>query len=165
MAPHSSTLAWKVPWTEEPDRLKSMLRFRHNWATSLSLFTFMHWRRKWQPTPAFLRGESQDGGAWWAAVYGVAQSWTWLKWLSSSSIPTKLEAGRGEGNPPGDADADSNLRITGGSVVESTWQCRWRGFNTWKGEIPWRKKWQPTLAWRIPWTEEPGGLKSVHASC
>ena len=49
------------------------------------IFTFMHWRRKWQPTPVFLPGESQDGGAWWAAVYGVAQSWTRLKRLSSSS--------------------------------------------------------------------------------
>ena len=87
MAPHSSTLAWKIPWTEEPGRLQSMgsLRVGHNWATSLSLFTFMHWRRKWQPTPVFLPGESQDGGAWWAAVYGVAQSQTRLKWLSSSS--------------------------------------------------------------------------------
>jgi len=47
----------------------------------------MHWRRKWQPTPVFLPGESQDRGAWWAAVYGVAQSWTQLKRLSSSSIP------------------------------------------------------------------------------
>ena len=58
MAPHSSTLAWKVPWTEEPGRLQSMglLRVRHNWVTSLSLFTFMHWRRKWQPTPVFLPG-------------------------------------------------------------------------------------------------------------
>ena len=86
MAPHSSTLAWKIPWTEEPGRRQSMgsRRVRHDWATSLSLFTFMHWRRKWQPTPAFLPGESQDGGAWWAAVYGVAQSWTRLKWLSSS---------------------------------------------------------------------------------
>ena len=53
--------------------------------TSLSLFTFKHWRRKWQPTPVFLPGESQDGGAWWAAVYGVAQSRTRLKRLSSSS--------------------------------------------------------------------------------
>jgi len=44
------------------------------------------WRRKWQPTPVFLPGESQDGGAWWAAVYGVAQSWTHLKWRSSSSM-------------------------------------------------------------------------------
>ena len=65
MAPHSSTLAWKIPWTEEPGRLQSMgsLRGRHDWATSLSLSTFMHWRRKWQPTPVFLPGESQGRGS------------------------------------------------------------------------------------------------------
>ena len=87
MAPHSSTLAWKIPWTEEPGRLQSMvsLRVGQDWAASLSLFTFMHWRRKWQPTPVFLPGESQRQGAWWAAIYGVAQSRTWLKQLSSSS--------------------------------------------------------------------------------
>ena len=88
MAPHSSTLAWKIPWTEEPGGLQSMgsLRFGHDWATSVPLFTFIHWRRKWQRTPVFLPGESQGrGGAWWAAVYGVAQSQTRLKQLSSSS--------------------------------------------------------------------------------
>ena len=135
MAPHFSTLAWKIPWTEEPGGLQSMgsLRVGHDWATSLWLFIFMHWRRKWQPTPVFLLGESQgqwslvgchlrgrtewdrterlhfhfslscigegngnllqcsclenprDGGAWWAAVCGVAQSRTRLKRLSSSS--------------------------------------------------------------------------------
>ena len=60
-ATHSSTLAWKIPWTKEPGRLQPMgsLRVRHDGATSLSLFTFMHWRRKWQPTPVFLPGESQ----------------------------------------------------------------------------------------------------------
>ena len=65
MAPHSSTLAWKIPWTEEPGRLQSMgsLRVGHDWATSLSVFTFMHWRRKWQPTPVFLPGESQGRGS------------------------------------------------------------------------------------------------------
>ena len=63
MAPHSSTLAWKIPWTEEPVRLQSMLRVRHDWAASLSLFTLMHWRRKWQPTPVFLPGESQGWGS------------------------------------------------------------------------------------------------------
>ena len=65
MAPHSSTLAWKIPWTEKPGRLQSMglLRVRHDWATSLSLFTLMHWRRKWQPTPVFLPGESQGWGS------------------------------------------------------------------------------------------------------
>ena len=92
MAPHSSTLAWKIPWTEEPGRLQSMglLGVRYDWATSLSLFTLMHWRRKCQPTPVFLPGESRDGGVWWAAIYGVAQSWTWLKWLSSSSMSDSL---------------------------------------------------------------------------
>ena len=110
-----------------------LLRVGHDWATPLSLFTLMHWRRKWQPTPVLLPGKShgrrslegcslwgrwgldtterlhfhfslscigegngsplqcsclenpRDGGAWWAAIYGVAQSRTRLKWLSSSS--------------------------------------------------------------------------------
>ena len=134
-ASHSSPLAWKIAWMEEPGGLQSMgsRRVWHDWATSLSLFTFMHWRRKWQPTPVLLPGESRgrgslvgcgpwghheldtteqlhfhfslshigegngsplqcsclenpgDGGAWWAAVYGVAQSRTRLKRLSSSS--------------------------------------------------------------------------------
>ena len=61
MEPHSSTLAWKIPWTEESGRLQSMgsRRVGHDCATSVSLFTFMHWRRKWQPTPVLLPGESQ----------------------------------------------------------------------------------------------------------
>ena len=61
MTPHSSTLVWKIPWMEEPGRLQSMglQRVRHDRATSLSLFTFMHWRRKWQPTPVFLPGKFQ----------------------------------------------------------------------------------------------------------
>ena len=64
LAPHSSTLAWKIPWMEEPGRLQSMgsLRVGHDCAISLSLFTFMHWRRKWQSTPVFLPGESQGRG-------------------------------------------------------------------------------------------------------
>jgi len=135
MAPHSSTLAWKIPWMEEPSRQQTMglLRVRRDWVTSLSLFTFTHWKRKWQPAPVFLPGESQgrgslvgcrlwgraesdtteqlpfhfalscigegngnplqcsclentrDGGAWCAAVCGVAQSRTRLKRLGSSS--------------------------------------------------------------------------------
>ena len=65
MAPYSSTLAWKIPWMEEPGGPQSMesLKVGHNWVTSLSLFTFMHWRRKWQPTPVFLPGESQGQGS------------------------------------------------------------------------------------------------------
>ena len=61
MATHSSVLAWRISGTAESGGLQSMgsLRVGHNWAVSLSLFTFMHWRRKWQPTPVFLPGESQ----------------------------------------------------------------------------------------------------------
>ena len=94
-SPHSSTLTWKIPWTEEPGALQSMgsLGVRHNWTTSLTLFTFMHWRRKWQPTPVFLPGESQ--GQWslvgcrlWGRTVRIQ-----LKWLSSSSsnMPANLE--------------------------------------------------------------------------
>ena len=137
----NSSYPWN-PWilfNEEPGRLQSMGSWRlgHDWATSLSLFTFMHWRRKWQPTPVVLPGESQgwrsqvgwspwgcsesdrterlhfhfslsctgegngnplqcsclenprDRGSWWAAVYGIAQSRTRLKRLSSSSAMSK----------------------------------------------------------------------------
>ena len=65
MATHSSTLAWKIPWIGEPGGLQSMgsLKIGQDLATSLSLFTFMHWRRKWQPTPVFLPGESQERGS------------------------------------------------------------------------------------------------------
>ena len=62
------TLAWKLSWTEEPGRLESMgsLRVRHDWGISLLLFTFMHWRRKWKPTPVFLSEESQG----WRSLMG-----------------------------------------------------------------------------------------------
>ena len=65
MFPATSTLAWKIPWAEEPGRLQSMVsrRVGHDWVTSLLLFTSMHWRRKWQPTPVFLPGESQGRGS------------------------------------------------------------------------------------------------------
>ena len=62
---YSSTLTWKIPWMEEPGRLQSMglPRVRHDWVTSLSLFTFMHWTRKWQPTPVCLPRKSQGQGS------------------------------------------------------------------------------------------------------
>ena len=87
MAPHSSTLAWKIPWIEEPGRLQSMgsLRVGHDSVTSLSLFTFTHWRKQWQPTPILLPGESQGQRSLLGAVYGVTQSRTRLMPLSKSS--------------------------------------------------------------------------------
>ena len=68
MDTYSSTLAWRIPWTEDPGGLQSMgsQKVGHDWATSFSLFTFMLWRRKWQPTPEFLPGESQG----WRSLVG-----------------------------------------------------------------------------------------------
>ena len=87
MAPHSNTLAWKIPWTEEACRLQSMglRRVRHDWATSLSLSTFMHWRRKWQPTPVFLPWRIPGTGEPGGLLSMGSHSRTQLKWLSSSS--------------------------------------------------------------------------------
>ena len=100
MAQHSSTLAWKIPWTEEPSRLQSMrsLRVGHDWVTSLSLFTFMHWRRTWQPTPVFLPGESQGWGSLLSMrLHRVGHDWsdlaaagTPLKNHLSGDIPYKV---------------------------------------------------------------------------
>ena len=85
MATHSSTLAWKIPWTEEPGRLQSMGSWRvgHDWVTSLLLSCIGE--ENGNPLQCSCLENPKDGGAWWAAVYGVAQSWTRLKWLSSSS--------------------------------------------------------------------------------
>ena len=90
MAAHSSTLAWKIPWTEEPGRLQSMgsLRVGHNWATSLSCTG----EGNGNPLQCSCLKNPRDGGAWWAAVYGVAQSRTRLKRLSSSSSSNALNS-------------------------------------------------------------------------
>ena len=92
MAPYSSTLAWKIPWMEEPGRLQSMgsLGVGHDQGTSLFLFTFMRWRRKWHPLQCSCLENPRDGGTWWAAVSGVTQSQTRLKRLSSSSSKLTL---------------------------------------------------------------------------
>ena len=83
MAPHSGTLAWKIPWMEEPGRLQSMgsLRVGHDWVTSLSRIG----EGNSNPLQCSCLENPRDGGAWWAAVCGVTQSWTRLKWFSSSS--------------------------------------------------------------------------------
>ena len=87
MAPHSSTLAWKIPWMEEPGRLQSMgsLGVGHDWATSVSFSLSCIGERNGNPLQCSCLENPRDGGAWWAAVYGVAQSRTPLKRLSSSS--------------------------------------------------------------------------------
>ena len=105
MAPHSSTLAWKIPWTEEPGGLQSMglLRVGHDWATSLSLSCIGEGNGN--PLQCSCLENPRDRGAWWAAVYGTAQSRTRLKWLSSSSsegcdsweMPSLQGSGLGQG--------------------------------------------------------------------
>ena len=85
MAPHYSTLAWNIPWMEEPGRLQSMgsLRVWQDWATSLSLSCIGEGNGN--PLQCSCLKNPRDGGSWWAAIYGVAQSWTRLKRLSRSS--------------------------------------------------------------------------------
>ena len=94
IAAHSITLIWKIPWMEEPGGLQSMgsLRVGHDWVTSLWLFTFMHWRRKWQPTSVFLAWRIPGMGD----LTDIAQSGTWLKQLSSSRTIESMEFSRPE---------------------------------------------------------------------
>ena len=89
MATHSSTLAWKIPWTEEPGRLQSVGSRRSD--TTERLHFHFHFslscigEGNGNPLQCSCLENPRDGGAWWAAVYGVAQSRTRLKRLSSSS--------------------------------------------------------------------------------
>ena len=125
MAPHSSTLAWRIPWTEEPGKLQSMgsLRVGHDWATSLSLFTFMHWLEKAMATHSSvlawrIPGTGKPGGLSSMGSHRVGNDWSDL-----------AAAGGTSGKAP-----DSQCRT----------HKRW-GFNLWVGKILWRRAWQPTL--------------------
>ena len=117
MATHSSTLAWKIPWAEEPMQSMGSWRVGHDWATSLSLFTFIHWRRKWQPTPVFLPGESQGWGS-----------------LAGCRLWGRTESG----HDWSDLAAVAELFLGDVNGNHSS-----------------------TLAWKIPWTEEPDRLQSM----
>ena len=82
MAPHSSTLAWKIPWTEELVGCSPWGREESDMTEPLHFHTL----EKQMATPSSILAWRIPGtGAWWAAIYGVAQSWTQLKRLSSSS--------------------------------------------------------------------------------
>ena len=94
MAPHSSTLAWKIPWTEEPGRLQAMGGREESDTTERLHFPFSLLcigEGNGNPLQCSCLENPRDGGAWWAAVYGVAQSLTRLKRLSSSSRVTASE--------------------------------------------------------------------------
>ena len=91
MAPHSSTLAWKIPWTEEPGRLQSMGSLKSDMTEGLHFHFSLSCigEGNGNPLQCSCLENPRDGGAWWAAVYGVTQNRTRLKWLSSSSKATK----------------------------------------------------------------------------
>ena len=126
MATHSSTLAWKIPWMEEPGRLQSMgsLRVRYDWATSLSLFTFMHWRRKWQPTPVFLPGESQGleslvGSLLWGCR--IRHDWNDLAAAALAKIQSRVPCGNWE--LKWSCVPREKINLFGGHVAFSQLQC------------------------------------------
>ena len=131
MAPHSSTLAWKIPWTEEPGGLQSMRsqRVRRDSATSLSLFTFMHWRRKWQPTPVFLPRESQGQGS----LVGCCL------WGHTESDTTELTQQQQQRHKRQLSLVGEHLRDSPAGPVAGTpcSRCSRPRFGTWQGnEIP-----------------------------
>ena len=92
MAPHSSTLTWKIPWTEEPGRLQSMGSLESNTTEWLPFHFSLSCigEGNGNPFQCSCLENPRDGEAWWAAVYGVAQSRTRLKRLSSSSSSSKI---------------------------------------------------------------------------
>ena len=87
---------WKIPWTEEPGRLQSTgsQRVGHDWVTSLSLFTFMHWRRKWQPTPVFLAwripGTEEPGRLPSMGLHRVRHNWSNLAVAAAAYYQTAM---------------------------------------------------------------------------
>ena len=87
MAPHSSTLAWKIPWTEEPGSLQSMGSLWVSMTEQLHFHFSLSCTGEGNGTPlqCSCLENPRDGGAWWAAGYGVAQGRTRLKRISSSS--------------------------------------------------------------------------------
>ena len=92
MAPHSSTLAWKIPWTEEPGRLQSMgsRRVGHDWATSLSLHTFMHWKKEMATHSRVLAwrvpGTGEPGGLPSMGSHRVGHDWSALAAAAASPL-------------------------------------------------------------------------------
>ena len=130
MAPHSSTLAWKIPWTEEPGRLQSMGLLESDTTEQLHFHFSLSRIGEGNDNPlrCSCLENPRDGGAWWAAIYGVAQSRTRLKRLSSSSSSSKLK----------------NELPWWLSGKETAFQCRRQVFDPLVRKIPWRRKWQPT---------------------
>ena len=150
MAPHSGTLAWKIPWTEEPGKLQSMgsRRVGHDRANSLSLFTFMNWRRKWQPSVLAWRilGTGEPGGLLSLGSHRVGHDWSNL---AAAALEKRI-----------------SFLINAWFYYEAPWwlswlriHLQWRrpGFNPWTGKIPWRRE---MLSTQVFYPGEFHGLNS-----
>ena len=158
MAPHFSTLAWKIPWTEEPSRLQSMgsLRVGHDWATSLLLFTFMHWRRKWQPAPGKCSClTAGPGGLPSMGSHRVGHDWSDLAAAAtarkviekamathSSTLAQKISW----------KEEPGRLQSMGLVRVGHDWATSLSLFTF----MHWRRKWQPTPVF-LPWESQGRG--------
>ena len=179
MAPHSSTLAWEIPWMEESGRLQSMgsLRVGHDWATSLSRIG----EGNGNPLQCSCLENPRDGGAWRAAISGVAQSRTRLTRLSSSSSTCKGFPGSSVGKEstcnavnPGSIPGWGRFPGEGiGYPLQDSWAflvaqkvkylpAMWE---TWIWSLDWEdpleRACQPTpvfLPGKSTWTEEPCGF-------
>ena len=146
MAPHSSTLAWKIPWMEEPGALQSMglLRVGHTERLHFHFSLSCTGEGNGNPLQCSCLENPRDGGAWWAAVSGVAQSQTRLKRLSSSSSSMISM-----GFPAGSSGKEPTCQCRGYK------RCR---FDPWVGKIHWRRTWQPTPPF---WPGESLGQRSL----
>ena len=170
MATHSSTLAWKIPWTEDLVGLVTMgsRRVGHDWVTALSLFIFMHWRRKWQPTPVFLPGESQGwepGGLLSMGSHRVGHDWCNLAAAIAKRYAYRLNIWAflliflysvikfSTTGVPRWLSGKKNL-----SASQETWVWSLGGEDPLEKEIA-THSFQYS-AWEILWTEELGGLQS-----
>ena len=147
MATHSSVLVWQIPWTEGPGSLQSMgfLRVIHDWATSLSLFTFMHWRRKWQPTPVFVPGKSQG----WGHLVGC-RLWGRTE-LDTTEATEQHQQGPVKGFPGGLDGKESACNAGDPGSIPGLGRSPGEGYG-YHSSI---------LAWEIPWTEEHRRLQSM----
>ena len=130
MAPHSSVFTWRIPQTEEPGGLQSVgsRRVWHDWATSLSLFTFMHWRRKWQPTRVLawrIPGTGEPGGLRSMGSHRVGHDWSDLAAAAAAYL----------GLPRWHSCKESACQCR---------RCRRHGFDPWVGKITWWRQWQST---------------------
>ena len=139
MAPHSSTLAWKIPWTEEPDRLQSMGSLESDTTERLHFRFSLSCIGKGNGNPLWCSclENPRDSRAWWAAVYGVAESRTRLKQLSSSSS-RECTMAQWKKNPP--AMQETRVQSLGQD-------------DPLEKEIATHSS---VLTWEIPWTEKPG---------